>query len=108
MNTSFAAVVSKCVAGMVNLVSLSCNIPELLPSVLGWLAGHQSEKLTSLKIDADLVRSDALILMKLKVLRQLSLDSPTRIALHFLPDIVAANAATLRSLAITVCHTIHH
>lgn len=73
----------------------------ILPSLISRIAAGKP-RLADLKLEAVLNRPETQLLLGVKTLKRLSLDYPTRVVLHFLPDLVQNNAANLENLSITV------
>ncbi|KAG8901254.1 hypothetical protein FRC01_009890 [Tulasnella sp. 417] len=100
-NDAFTINVARCLDLCKNLTSFSCMSHGILPSLISRIAAGKP-RLADLKLEAVLNRPETQLLLGVKTLRRLSLDSPTRIVLHFLPDLVQSNAANLEHLSITV------
>lgn len=98
----FIAAVSKCIQLCDNLASFTCTAHALLPFVLGDLTAHKP-RLTDIKLEATMLNyAEAAELSKMKRLRHIALDAPSRPVLHFLSKLVANNKEKLTSLSITV------
>lgn len=106
-NDAFTINVARCLDLCRNLMSFSCMSHGILPTLISRIAAGKP-RLTDLKLEAVLNRPETQILLAVKTLKRLSLDSPTRVVLHFLPDLVKNNAANLESLSITNSFDLDH
>ncbi|KAG8988510.1 hypothetical protein FRB90_002715 [Tulasnella sp. 427] len=106
-NDAFAINVARCLDLCRNLTSFSCMSHGILPSLISRIATGKP-RLADLKLEAVLNRPESQLLLGVKTLKRLSLDSPTRVVLHFLPNLVENNAANLESLSITNSFDLDH
>jgi hypothetical protein len=96
MYTTFLRALALCT----NLESLNFQSASLVPHGLKRLV--DKPRLTSLKMYAGLTYPEAQDLLKIKNLRQLCLESPSRAVLHVLPTWIGELKETLVSLSIKV------
>ncbi|KAG8878528.1 hypothetical protein FRB97_002438 [Tulasnella sp. 331] len=97
----FVATVAKCIELCENLVSFTCTAHALLPFILTKLLS-QKPRLTEVKLEAlTLSVTEATELAKMEGLTHLTLESPSRGALHLLEKWVGNNRGQLTCLSLS-------
>lgn len=106
-NDAFTINVARCIDLCRNLTSFSCMSHGILPSLISRIAAGKP-RLADLKLEAVLNRPETQLLLGVKTLKRLSLDYPSRVVLHYLPDLVQNNAVNLENLSITNSFDLDH
>lgn len=98
----FIATVTRCIELCENLLSFSCTAHALLPLIMAKLLSGK-QRLAEVKLEAmTLSVAEAAELAKMRGLRHLTLESPSRGVLHVLEKWVGNNKDQLTNLSLSV------